>query len=103
MVRREIRAVIYARVSSHKQKTDSNLERQVERLRSYCSAKGYRVVDVVTDVSRGLNERCEGFQKLLNMAVKLSMRWMWWWSSATGWLDSDSNTSPASSSRTALE
>ncbi|NPA70894.1 MAG: recombinase family protein [Crenarchaeota archaeon] len=36
----EVRAVIYARVSSHKQKKDGNLDRQVERLRSYCSAKG---------------------------------------------------------------
>jgi len=32
--RREVRAVIYARVSSHKQKADGSLERQVERLRS---------------------------------------------------------------------
>ncbi|MCR8432802.1 MAG: helix-turn-helix domain-containing protein [Candidatus Korarchaeota archaeon] len=46
--RREIRAAIYARVSSHKQKIDGNLERQIERLRSYCSARGYKVVDVVT-------------------------------------------------------
>ncbi|MCR8455734.1 MAG: helix-turn-helix domain-containing protein [Candidatus Korarchaeota archaeon] len=38
--RGEIRAVIYARVSLHKQKADDNLERQVERLRSYCPLKG---------------------------------------------------------------
>ncbi|MEM4863471.1 MAG: helix-turn-helix domain-containing protein, partial [Candidatus Nezhaarchaeales archaeon] len=42
--RREIRAALYARVSSRKQETD--LERQIERLRSYCSARGYKVVDV---------------------------------------------------------
>ncbi|MEM4938203.1 MAG: helix-turn-helix domain-containing protein, partial [Sulfolobales archaeon] len=36
--RKEIRAAIYARVSSRKQETD--LERQIERLRSYCSARG---------------------------------------------------------------
>ncbi|MEM4032715.1 MAG: helix-turn-helix domain-containing protein [Zestosphaera sp.] len=34
--RREIRAAIYARVSSRKQKTDGNLERQVERLSVFC-------------------------------------------------------------------
>ncbi|MEM4906530.1 MAG: IS607 family transposase [Sulfolobales archaeon] len=66
--RREIRAAIYARVSSRKQETD--LERQIERLRSYCSARGYRVVDVVTDVASGLNEKRSGLQKLLDMAVK---------------------------------
>ena len=71
--RREVRAAIYARVSSHKQKTDGNLERQVERLRSYCSAKGYRVVDVVTDVASGLNEKRNGLQELLDMAVKHEM------------------------------
>ncbi len=39
-------------------------------LRSYCSARGYRVVDVVTDVASGLNEKRSGLQKLLDMAVK---------------------------------
>ncbi len=68
--RKEIRAAIYARVSSRKQKTDGNLERQIERLRNYCSARGYKVVDVVTDVASGLNEKRNGLQKLLDMAVK---------------------------------
>ena len=35
-------AVIYARVSSSDQRSD--LERQVEYLKEYCSAKGYNVV-----------------------------------------------------------
>ncbi|MEM0025655.1 MAG: helix-turn-helix domain-containing protein [Zestosphaera sp.] len=39
--RREIRAAIYARVSSHKQKTDGNLERQVERLSVFCLVFGF--------------------------------------------------------------
>ncbi|HIP57710.1 MAG TPA: helix-turn-helix domain-containing protein [Archaeoglobus profundus] len=56
----EIRAIIYARVSSHKQKKDGNLNRQVERLRNYCSAKGYRVVDVVMVVASGLKEDRRG-------------------------------------------
>ncbi len=50
---REIRAAIYARVSSHKQKKDGNLERQIDRLRGYCSARGYKVVEIITDVARG--------------------------------------------------
>ncbi|MEM4959850.1 MAG: IS607 family transposase [Nanopusillaceae archaeon] len=68
--KREIRAAIYARVSSYKQKIDGNLERQIERLRNYCSARGYRVVDMVTDVASGLNEKRNGLQKLLDMTVK---------------------------------
>lgn len=64
---REIRAVIYARVSSHKQKKDENLDRQIERLRIYCSAKGYKVIDVVTDVASGLKEDRSGLQKLFNI------------------------------------
>ncbi len=64
---KEIRAVIYARVSSHKQRKDSNLERQVERLRNYCSAKGYKIVDVITDVASGLKENRSGLIKLFDM------------------------------------
>ena len=67
---REIRAVIYARVSSHKQKKDGDLDRQIERLRSYCSAKGYKVVDVVTDVVSGLKEDRSGLQRLFDIVEK---------------------------------
>ncbi len=66
----EIRAVIYARVSSHKQKKDGNLDRQIERLRNYCSARGYKVVDVITDVGSGLKEDRSGLQKLFDMVEK---------------------------------
>ena len=50
-----IRAVIYARVSSSDQKSD--LERQVEYLRNYCSARGYKVTGILRDVAGGLNEK----------------------------------------------
>ena len=63
----EIRTIIYARVSSHKQKKDGNLNRQVERLRNYCSAKRYRIVDVITDVASGLKEDRSGLQKIFEM------------------------------------
>jgi len=67
---REIRAVIYARVSSHKQKKDGDLDRQIERLRSYCSAKGYKVIDVVTDIASGLKEDRSGLQRLFDIVEK---------------------------------
>jgi len=66
----EIRAVIYARVSPHKQKKDGNLDRQVERLRAYCSARGYRVVDMITDTASGLNEDRKGLLKLFDIVEK---------------------------------
>jgi len=60
-------AVIYARVSSSDQKSD--LERQVEYLKEYCSAKGYNVVDILTDVASGLNEERRGLKKLFEYVV----------------------------------
>ncbi len=65
-----VRAVIYTRVCSYKQKRDGNLERQVERLRSYCSAKGYKIVDIVTDVASGLKEDRSGLQMLFDIVEK---------------------------------
>ena len=66
----EIRAVIYARVSSHKQKKDGNLDRQIERLRSYCSAKGYKIIEVVIDVASGLKEDRSGLLMLFDIVEK---------------------------------
>jgi len=60
-------AVIYARVSSSDQKGD--LERQVEYLKDYCSAKGYNVIDVLTDIASGLNERRRGLKKLFDYVL----------------------------------
>ena len=64
---REVRAVIYARVSSSDQKAD--LERQVQYLTQYCAAKGYRVVDVISDVASGLKANRRGLLKLFDYVV----------------------------------
>lgn len=45
---------IYARVSSSDQKGD--LQRQVQRLRDYCAANGYRIEKEVTEIASGLND-----------------------------------------------
>jgi len=63
----EVRAVIYARVSSSDQKSD--LERQIEYLTQYCAAKGYRVVDVLSDVASGLDTSRRGLLKLFSYVV----------------------------------
>lgn len=54
--------VIYARVSSPKQKDD--LTRQVDRLSSFCAAKGYVVSKIYKEVASGLND---SRPKLLDM------------------------------------
>jgi len=64
---KEIRAVIYARVSSADQRSD--LERQVEYLTQYCSAKGYRVVDILNDIASGLKTNRRGLLKLYDYVV----------------------------------
>ena len=51
---KEVRAIIYARISSNNQRSD--LERQIEYLTQYSSAKGYRIVDVLSDVASSLNK-----------------------------------------------
>lgn len=61
----EVRAVIYARVSSRDQRGD--LERQVNYLQEYCASKGYRVVDIITDIASGLKTDRRGLMKLFNL------------------------------------
>jgi predicted site-specific integrase-resolvase len=54
---------IYARVSSSENK--NNLEHQRERLESYCAARGYKVLKVVSEVGSGLNDKRPKLEKLL--------------------------------------
>ena len=64
---KEVRAIIYARVSSSDQRKD--LERQIQYLTQYCSAKGYRVVDILSDIASGLKTNRRGLMKLFNYVV----------------------------------
>ncbi len=57
---------LYARVSSADQKED--LERQMQRLKDYAAAKGYRVTKTVSELASGLNESRPKFLKLLTDA-----------------------------------
>lgn len=54
---------IYARVSSSENK--DNLERQKDRLISYCNAKGYKVDKIVTEIGSGLNDERKKLEQLL--------------------------------------
>ena len=63
--REETRAVIYARVSSTDPRED--LERQVNYLTNYATAKGYKVVEVLKDIASGLNTGRKGLLKLFKL------------------------------------
>lgn len=58
-----LKVAIYARVSSSENK--SNLEKQKDRLISYCNAKGYKVDKVITEIGSGLNDERKKLEKLL--------------------------------------
>lgn len=57
------KVAIYARVSSSENK--ANLEKQADRLISYCNAKGWKVDKVVKEVGSGLNDNRRQLEKLL--------------------------------------
>jgi putative resolvase len=60
--------LIYARVSTHKQKVDGNLARQVDRLRAYCAEHwpGAKVV-VISEVGSGLSDQRKGFLRMVEL------------------------------------
>jgi len=60
--------LIYARVSSHDQKSD--LERQKKLLESFCASNGW-VYEIVEDLGSGLNYEKKGLKKLIQL---ISMR-----------------------------
>jgi len=61
------RAVIYARVSSVKQKRDGNLDRQKERLLEAAQERGYRIVDVIAEQASGINEKRRGLRRIFRL------------------------------------
>jgi putative resolvase len=69
--REETRAVIYARVSSADQKED--LERQINYLTNYATAKGYKVIEVLKDIASGLNTQRKGLLKLFKLVEERSV------------------------------
>src|SRR3989454_4708622 len=57
---------LYARVSTQGQKAD--LERQVERLKTYAASKGYHVSKIVQEIASGMNDNRPKLSKLLTDA-----------------------------------
>lgn len=58
--------ILYCRVSSSKQKDD--LERQIENVRTYALARGYRF-ELVTDVGSGINYNKKGLLYLIDKVL----------------------------------
>jgi putative resolvase len=58
------RVVLYARVSSHDQRSD--LDRQVARLSSWATTNGHEVGEVVTEVGSGLNGKRPKLRRVLS-------------------------------------
>lgn len=63
LLKRNNKIVIYARVSTSKQKED--LERQIKFLKEYCVSNGYIVSDVYSDIGSGMNETRKQLNNLL--------------------------------------
>jgi len=58
---------IYSRVSNRGQKDD--LVNQQEFLKQYANAKGYIVVDIITDIASGMNFKRKNWNKLLKKVI----------------------------------
>jgi len=65
---REVRVVLYVRVSSYNQEKHGDLGRQLELLRSVAKKKGYRVVAEIKDRASGLKEDRRGLKKIFELA-----------------------------------
>ncbi len=57
--------VVYARVSTQKQKMEGNLARQVERLQAYCAEHYPGPVKIIAEVGSGLSDQRQGFLRMV--------------------------------------
>jgi len=62
------RCAIYARVSSHRQKKDGDLDRQLKTLTDECKKRFKTRPLVFSDIGSGLNMRRRGLSKLFTLA-----------------------------------
>lgn len=66
------KAVIYARVSTQKQKKD--LQNQIEIIRSFANANGYSIDKVYSDIASGLNYDRGSFMDLLSDVINREIK-----------------------------
>lgn len=63
----DLRAALYARVSTKKQQNTGNLDRQMERLREHARGQGYKIVIALSETASGVNENRAKLHRLLRM------------------------------------
>lgn len=62
--------IIYARVSTNKQKQRGDLDRQIQTLTMYAIDKNPKSLQVITDVGSGLNDNRKGLNRLIELIQK---------------------------------
>jgi putative resolvase len=71
------KTLIYARVSSKRQRLEGNLDRQASRLRDYClqefESKEENLI-ILKDCGSGLTEQRQGYQKLLELVISQQLK-----------------------------
>ncbi|MEK6833159.1 MAG: IS607 family transposase [Nanoarchaeota archaeon] len=64
------RCAIYARVSTGEQKTHGDLERQVGRLTKEAVKRKYIIVEVITEVASGMNDKRQKLHKMMDLVIE---------------------------------
>ncbi len=67
---REVRVVLYARVSSYEQEQHGDLDRQLELLRKYAQKKEYRIIEEIRNRASGLKEDRKGIRRIFDLTEK---------------------------------
>ena len=63
------RDVVYGRVSTHAQAKRGDLDRQIDKILSYCALENPKNVLVLKEIGSGLNDNRKQLKKLLNMVM----------------------------------
>ena len=59
--------IIYARVSTSKQKDD--LKKQIQILNDFCNSNGIIIDEIFTEIASGMNEDREEFNKIIDLVI----------------------------------
>ena len=59
--------IIYARVSTSKQKDD--LKKQIQILNDFCNSNGIIIDEIFTEIASGINEDREEFNKIIDLVI----------------------------------
>lgn len=63
----QLKCIIYCRVSTEKQEERDSLANQIERCKGYAIGRGFKILDIITDVESGSNNNRPGYLRLKEM------------------------------------